>query len=212
MPRITYDSKTIDINLANSGLQLAFSQEKNINNSSSGKAETVNKFGIQEVSLEMVFNNSDYDDFVAWWSWARQGLSWSFVMDASKMVSTTLTASAAAGATSLEISDKTGLADGDYCFLKSALDDKFEVIQLSSTGVVYWVDELGNYMVDELGNYLIFSDSNLELVSVTKFSYEVNDILRHWDYWPQVVCLNKAFNPRKNGRWYNHIVKFAELN
>jgi len=188
--RITYDSKNIDLLIGPEGLEPAFEQAKSSNRSISGKIETINFHGIQEMSFDAYFSESGYYDLVAWWSWARQGRVWSFTLDSLKTVNTTLDDSAAAGEKVIPLTATAGLSVDEVCFIRAEdNDDEFEIVEIASISA----------------GVSITAKDNL------KYSYSSNDTFRHLEYWPQVKSLDKRFLPAREGDGYHHTFKFIEV-
>jgi len=187
--RITFDTKTIDLLLGDDGLLINYTQEREQERSGSGKTETINLYGIQEMAFEAYFTESIYRDLIAWWSWARQGKSWAFAKKSGDVGNTTLDDTAAAGQKNVPLTDTAAFSAGDVCLLRAVdNDDEYEIVVIGSV------------------------DAGVKIVAVDnlKFSYTANDIFRHKDYWPDVVSLDAEFNPKRNGDYYKHIFKFAE--
>jgi hypothetical protein len=187
--RITYDTKTIDLLVGEAGLQPAFKQERNQNRSASGKIETINLHGIQELRFAAYFDADTYYDLVGWWSWARQGKVWAFALDSSDTVDTTLDDAAAAAQKVVPLTATTGLAVDDYCLIRADdNDDEFEIVKIAS----------------------ISAGESITAVANLKFAYTSGDIFRHVDYWPEVVSMDADFSPVKSGDYYRHTFKFVE--
>ncbi len=215
--RITYDSKTIDLLIDNEALLSNYVHNRNQNRSGSGKIETINRYGIQEMNFASLFDEDTYDDLVGWWSWARQGGLWAFAFDTDAAVSTVLSGSAAAGQKAVPVDDNQGFGDNNVCFIKGALDDKFEIVVLSETGgsgLTYIVDGDGTFIVDGDGTFLVSGGGENELTTTDnlKFSYVAGDIFRTINYWPSVVSLDASFVPKRENNYYKHSFRFAELN
>ena len=190
--RITFDTKTIDLLLGDDGLLINYTQEREQERSGSGKTETINLYGIQEMAFEAYFTESIYRDLIAWWSWARQGKSWAFAKDSNNVGNTTLEFIANEGQTAINLvaSGSTAFSVGDICFLRAEdTDDEFEMIEIDA--------------INPTGD-IITATANL------KFTYPAGSIFRHPNYWPDVVSLDTSFNPKRNGDYYKHIFKFAE--
>lgn len=187
--RITYNTDdTIDLNIGPNGLQKNFMHQRNMNFASSGKVETVNIFGIQELTFDARFQDSTYNSLVNWWSWARQGKSWSFAMDVGSTAYTTLTGGVTAGQTEIYVSTVTGgLSAGDICIVEAASDDEYELITVDST---------------DTGK--VVASANLI------YAYSQNDYFKHFDYFPKVVSVDTEFNPRRDGSWWSHTFRFIE--
>ena len=187
--RITYDSKDIDLLIGEEGLELNFKQERNQNRSASGKIETINFYGIQEMSFEAHFTEQIYYDLIAWWSWARQGKPWAFAMDSGNVGNTTLDGAAPSGQKTIPLTATAAFTVDDYCLIRAAdTDDEFEIVKIASINAGVSVTATDNL----------------------KFTYASADIFRHTDYWPEVTSLDKNFNPKKSGDYFTHIFKFAE--
>lgn len=214
--RITYDSNTIDLDIAERALEPNYLHKYNRNMAGNGAAETINLFGFQEHVFESYFTESTYEALIAWWSWAREGNLWSFAFDSDKAVDTTLSMDAPAGGLSINLVQTAGLSSGDICFIQSARDDKYEVVTIDTVGdeEVYIVDADGTCIIDADGTYLVSGETvtGISITTALKFSYEAGDYFRHWDYWPEVFSLDVDFKPMKNGNYYKHLFRFGVLN
>lgn len=186
--RITYDSKTIDIPIGPEGLGVNYKQDRRQQRSGSGKTETINLYGLQEMEYDARFVESIYRDLIAWWSWARQGKSWAFAKQSNKTKDTTLDGAAAAGQKTVPLTSLTFVSIGDICLMRAVdNDDEFEMIEIDVVGV-----------------------GDITTVENLKFSYTSGDIFRHADYWPDVITTDTQFNPKKNGNYYTWVFKFVE--
>ena len=215
--QFTYDSKTVDLLIDNDALLTNYLHKRQQHRSGSGKIETVNQYGIQEISFAGIFDEDTYEDLLAWWSYVRQGASWAFAFDSDNAAATTLSAAAASGQTTLEVNDNTGFKSGNIILVKSVLDDKFEIAVLETIGgggQFYIVDESGNFIVDDDGTFLVSEGESdeLEASGNLKFSYVAGDIVQHYDYWPEVICIDNHFEPKRENNYYKHIFKFVALN
>ena len=188
--RITYNGNNVDINVRVDGLDFQLIQERSQHRSGSGKTETINQYGIQEISVRAIFAESVYRQLFGWWAWARQGQEFAFTMDSNKTGNTTLDAAAAAAQKVIPLTGTGDFSVGDYCLIRADdNDDEFEIIEIASISVGVSVTS-----VDNLIN-----------------SYTSGDVFRHWRYWPDVVSLDKAFSPRfLSPDYYEHTFKFAE--
>ncbi len=187
--RITYDSKTIDLLIGSMGLETDYKQDRKENRSASGKIETLNFYGIQEMSFEAHFVEQIYYDLLAWWSWARQGKPWAFAMNSGNIGDTTLDGSAPAAQKTIPLTATAAFTIGDFCLIRAVdADDEFEIVEIDTISVGVSVDVIDNL----------------------KFSYAADDIFRHIDYWPEVLSLEKNFNPKKTGDYFTHVFKFIE--
>jgi len=187
--RITYNSVNVDLLVGEAGLETTYKQERKENRASSGKIETINIYGIQELRFAAYFDEDTYRDLIAWWSWARQGKTWAFAMDSGNVGNTTLDDAAAAAQKNVPLTATAAFASGDYCLLRAAdNDDEFEIVEVDSV------------------------DAGVKIVAIENliFTYAASDIFRHWDYWPEVITIDKDFNPKKNGDMFKHTFKFVE--
>jgi len=187
--RITFDDNTVDLKVGNNGLQTNFKHEKNINFSSSGKAEVINIYGIQENKFDAFFDDTIYRILVGWWSWARQGKSWSFTMDLGATASTILIGGVTSAQPFIHLSSTTGgLSAGGICILSSVDDDEYELIEIASV---------------EDGSGVTSSTNIL-------YDYFAGDYFRHLNYFPKVISTDEFFNPTKNGSIWTNTFKFIE--
>jgi len=187
--RITYDSNNIDLNIAEKSLQVEHVQKYTQNISGSGKTEQINQYGMYVISFDAYFQASVERQLQAWWSWARQGKSFSFAMDSGNTGNTSLDASAAAGQKNIPLTSTTGFSAGDECLIQAKdLDDEFEIIIIDSV---------------DAGVKVVATDNLI-------YSYSSADTFRHREYWPTLKTLDKKFKPDRNGSWYRWEFNFAE--
>ena len=197
-PRITYNSVNIDLVMGKTGLKITPIQDRNVNESGSGKIETINLFGRFEYEFDCYFSQAVYHTLWAWWAWARQGKTWTFALDSAKTGNTTLDDTAASGQKVIPVTATTGFAADDYCLLRAVdNDDEFEIIKIASVS----------------SGVSVTAESNLI------YSYNSDDTLRHKGYFPSVVLSNnvKKFDPKYTGvsdttkKYYKDTIKFTEL-
>ncbi len=195
-PRITYNSSiNIDLVMGRSGLKHIPKQNRNENESASGKIETINLFGRFDYEFEAYFTEQIYFDLWAWWSWARQGKAWAFALDSANVGNTTLDGAAAAGQPNIPLTSTAAFADDDFCLIRAAdADDEFEIIKIASI------------------------DPNVSATAVDnlKFTYASGDIFTHKDYFSSVLTSETEFDPPLTGvldktlKYFTHIFKFTE--
>lgn len=193
--RISYDGKNIDLIMARGGQEPDFIQEKNENRSASGKIETINLYGIQEIKFDAYFSQTVYYDLIAWWSWARQGKKFQFAYDSSKMTEDTLDDTASSGQKVIPLVSAADFSVDDVCLIKALdNDDEFEIVEIASINV----------------GVSVTAKENL------KFSYTSGDFFKHMLYWPAVKTKSKIFKPARTGamdtagRYYRHSFNFVE--
>jgi len=180
--RITYDSINLDVLIGPKGLRVDFKQERSQNRSGSGKIEQINQYGIQEITLDVYLTESAYYDAIAFWSWARQGKPFSLAMDSAKTFSSTLDDAAAADQKVIPLTATEGLTVGDICVIETDADNQFEIVEIAS----------------------ISAGVSVTIVDNLKQAYALGDKLRHFEYYPDLVSLDKNFNPPKLGKYYRH--------
>ena len=185
---------TIDLELTLPGINKNFMHESSVDRSYSGKVQIINQYGIQEMSFGSMFSMATYYKLLAWWSWARQGKLWAFTMDSTKTGNTTLDGGAASGQKVIPVTSTTAFLATDVCLLKKEdSDDAYEVIVIASVSAGVSVTAVDNL----------------------KFNYTASDSLKHLDYWPEVVTLNK-FAPTRTGavnttdKYWRNTFKFTE--
>lgn len=189
--RIIYNTQTIDILVAGDGLSRPLFQERSQSRSGSGKIETIAQYGIQELEIKARFNSDVYRQLFGWWSWARQGKVFSFNLDSDNTGNTTLDGDAAAGQKVIPLTDMTSFVTDDICLIRAEdNDDEYEIVEVAST---------------VLGVSVTAKDNLVH-------SYASGDTFRHWRYWPQLVSLDKEFNPKliPGTDYYEHVFTFAE--
>lgn len=194
--RITYDSKNIDLTIARDGDEPEYIQHRKQNRASSGKIETINIYGIQEIKFEAFFNQAIYYDLIAWWSWARQGKTFAYAQDSAKTGNTTVDGTANSGQKVIPVTATGDFSVDDICIIRAEdADDEFEIIDIDSISA----------------GVSVTAKENL------KFSYVSGDTLRHMLYWPSVKCLQTEFRPTRTGAidqtatgYYRHRFNFIE--
>ena len=188
--QITYDSKTINLTVGEEGLREKYVQERNQARSGSGLIQTINQYGIKEMSFHAFFDSDIYEDLVAWWSWARQGKTWALAMDSTLTGSTTLDNGATAAQKSIPLTATAAFTAGDKAFLSNAADDSFEIVEIDA----------------------ITNGVSVSAVADLKQSYISGDFFVHKNYFPKVVSLDSNFDPPSAGGEYSHTFKFADQN
>jgi len=181
-PRITFDSNNIDLKLGTGGVQINYTHEGYDNVAGSGIIESINLYGIINITVDAFFSEATYRNLVAWFSWARQGKTFSFAYDSDKTASTTLDAAAAAGQKNVPLTATTGISAGDFLFIKADdNDDEYEVFEVDSV------------------------DTGVKVVSTTNliYTYASADICRHEKYWSSLI-LPKNERQRFAPRITNH--------
>lgn len=107
---------------------------RNIGRSDAGVSETV----IQEVYDEITLGVEDMssqamrDALEVWWSHAVQGKSFGFAFDSGEKVDTTLTATAAVGATSCAVTSASGITIGKRYWLRDADGVNQDIVTVSN--------------------------------------------------------------------------------
>ena len=179
--RITYNSKNIDIEVEPQDITVEYRQIRNVNMAGSGKTEIINLNGITEITAPSFFDEDTYRDLVGWWSWARQGKSFSFAMSTADNTNTTVSTGSTAGQTIVYLSSKGDISTGNsYLVRAEDNDDEFEVVTVSAMTTA-----------GTTGPVQVTADANLV------FSYSSGDTFRFHRYWPSLVCLNDNFNVTK---------------
>jgi len=189
MPRIIFNNTNVDVLIDEDSLQTEYNQERSQKRSTSGKIQTINQHGIQEMRFSAVLTEALYRRLIAWWAWARQGKVWAFAFDSTKTGNTTLDDPAAAGQKVIPLTGTGDFSAEDYCLIRAAdNDDEFEVVEIASISAGVSVTAVDNLV----------------------YSYTSGDIFRHWEYWPEVVSLEDKFGPLKKDGTYRHVFRFAE--
>jgi hypothetical protein len=187
--RITFNSVNIDLKVGQRGLEPTLRQFKRSDRSSTGKTQTINSYGIQEVEFQAIFSESVYYSLWAWWSWVRQGKGWAFTFDSDKIGNTTLDDAAPSGQKVIPLTATGAFSIDDICLSKAVdADDEFELVKIAS----------------------IVSGVSITAVSNLVYSYNSGDVFRHKDYWPNVIYDGNAFNPIRDGEDYHWTFKFFE--
>jgi len=189
MPRITYNSINIDVEVGQGSLKSISQQVFNQNRSGSGKIETISQYGIEVLTFDAYF---DFDTYRAlygwWWTWARDGQKWSFAMDSSNTVDTTLDAAAASAQKVIPLTTTTGLTAGDYAIIKTAANDSRELVEIDTISAGISVTAVDN------------------LVG----SYASGDSLTHFEYYPSCINTKTDFDVVQAGTTYSYQFEFVE--
>ena len=189
MPRITYNSINIDINVGDKSLQPMAGQVFSQNQAGSGKLETINLYGIESFQFDAYFDIDGWRELYGWWwGWARLGKAWSFAMDSSKTVNTTLDDAAAAAQKVIPLASTADLAVGDYCVIIGDNDGEREMIKIASISA----------------GVSITAEDNLV------FSYASGDAFRHNEYYPSVINTKKKFDYSQSGDTFKYTFEFTE--
>jgi hypothetical protein len=115
LPRLTYNSKTIDFTALPYRLNVSPTVPRTVNRSITGVSEII---ALPRVDIDVTMSFRIIDSillryqFDNWWQWAQRGSAWTFAADSAKVVDTTTTANAAAGATSVAVTSATGITIG----------------------------------------------------------------------------------------------------
>ena len=187
--QLTFNSVNITLKTGENGLRVRHVQEGSLDFSGSGKYRAVPRYGIMEGRFSAYFQDAVYYDLWAWWSWARQGKTWAFAMDSGDVLNTTLDGAAAAAQKTIPVASTTGLEAGDKCLIRAEdADDEFEVVEIDT------IDD--GVSVDVVENLI--------------FSYDSDDVFRHFEYFPSVLSLDTFFDPVKSGDEWSMEFKFIE--
>lgn len=187
--RITFNSVNIDLKVGRGGIETNLRQFRRQDRSSTGKTQTINQYGIQEVSVETCFEDPVYYSLWAWWAWARQGKPFAFAYDSDKIGNTTLDDAAPSGQKVIPLNSTSDFSEDDIGFIKAVdVDDEFEIVEIDSI----------------IAGVSVTAKSNLV------YSYASIDVFRHKEYWPNVISLDDYFNPVRDGEDWIWTFKFAE--
>lgn len=154
-PRITYNGINIDLTQGRTGLTMVHKQNRNQNESASGKIETINIFGRFDYEFDSFFSEQLYFDLMAWWSWARQGKGFSFALDSDNTGYTKLDAAAASGQKVIPVTTTSDFTTGDFCLQRATdNDDEFEIIEIDSVSAGVSVTAVDNLKYSYTANAL----------------------------------------------------------
>lgn len=166
--KIVYNSKTITFPIA--GYRVQLNQERSDNFSASGVHEAICIREWDEiVTMLKNLTKEQIHDFYAWWSYARLGNSYALAVDSGLDENTTLDGSASAGQKVVPLTSTTGFSVGDYCLIKEAAGDDYEIVEIASISAGVSITAVENLLN----------------------AYASGDIFRHINYWPTVVVKNK---------------------
>jgi len=187
--RITFNSNNVDLLVGPNGLDSIYRSEYKRQQSGSGKAETINLYGIQKFSFDARFTEATYRSLIAWWSWARQGKSWSFTMDSSKTGNTVTTGALSPGTTNIPVVASGAFSAGEVCLLREPDMSDYELFTINA----------------------VPNGTTIQATSGIIWTYATSGaIVRHVDYFPDVISTDNQFNPTKNGDYYSWTFNFME--
>ena len=133
MPKITFNGINIEIGFDKKSLSESHTQEFKQNSSSSGKIQTVNIFGREELSFSSMLTEDAESRLWAWWAWARQGKSWAFALSSDRMSATSVSAGVNSGQKIISVNSASLISVDDRIFLKAVdHDNEFEMIKVAS--------------------------------------------------------------------------------
>jgi len=137
LPRIILPDRNIDIPEAVHRIDVRYPDARIYNVAQSGASEvlTIRAEIVAEVEWQMMsFGNSTdlalHRKLQSWWRHAVQGGVWSFARDRTKVVHTTLTTDAAAGASSVIVTSATGIVAGQQYVIRS--DVRSQLVEVAS--------------------------------------------------------------------------------
>ena len=185
---LVYSGNTVTLLVDKKGIIPRYKIDNKSNNTSSGKIETINIYSRREVDFAAIFSESVYKQLVAWFSYASQGQAFSFAYDSDNVLDTTVSSSSVSGQKSLNLTSITSATTGDYLFLRTQDRFSYEVGTIAS----------------------ITSGVSVGLVDNLIYSYAADDECTHYLYFPNLLSLDKDFNPKKDGDRYTHVFKMVE--
>lgn len=173
--RITYDSKNIDFPAADdiTLLQPSRNQEREENESASGKMEFINFYAVDDIELRIddLSTDSFKDSLDAFWSWARQGKEFAFAYDTADMINTTLDGAAVSGQKIIPLTSTSGIVAGQKYLIRAIATGYEEIVEIDT----------------------INAGVSVVTVENLKFTYASGDLFRSRFYWPSLVCLDTKY-------------------
>ena len=190
--QIKYDSsaKTLLIPNINS-FRKTMNQERYDDFSASGKAQHINIRQWDEITITAAqLEKKEVYKLYEWWSFAREGNTFSFALYSSQDAITVLSSGASAGQTVIKTTGTDGFAINDWVYMNQSTGERSEVIQLSSI----------------TANVSVKATTNL------KYSYTTGDNLRHIDYWRTVSVKDDRLSIPANapGKLHNVTINLIE--
>lgn len=177
MPQLRWTTQPHTLNLLDGRRpsRVRFMQEMKQQRSAGGVMEQINIQGYMEYTVDLwLMGASEYRKAVGFWSYARQGNSFSYITSTAKMTNVVIASSTAAvGSSSIKVSSSGDIAAGDILFLKAVdNDDEFELVKASS-----------------------ISSTTVTLTSKLLYNYSTGDIVRSQGYYPSVIMTDESFDP-----------------
>jgi hypothetical protein len=133
LPRLTYNSKTIDLP-AFENIDINAFIEREINRSLTRDVETiVHPAPDIHVRVNWYWDTTSglREQLENWWQWAQRGNAFRFVVDSAKTVKTTLSAQEAAGQTVLSLTSVSGISAGNYVLIGGPY---YQLVTVTSVG------------------------------------------------------------------------------
>lgn len=137
LPRIIMPDRNVDIPEEVHRIEIRYPDARIYNVAVSGASEvlTLRSEVVAEVEWQMMQfpNAADYDlhrQLQAWWRHALQGGVWSFARDRNKIVHTTLSVAAVAGASSVVVTSATGIVAGQQYLIRN--DVRSQLVEVAS--------------------------------------------------------------------------------
>lgn len=192
-PRIVYNGKTLDFSYDGYRIQLDYPRRRVENYSASRIGEVLNISAdvMHSFAIRWLVNSNATDaalryhlyEFV---EWARQGKAWTFARDSSKASSTTLSAGAAVGDTTLTVTSISGFSSGDLCILRSST--QIELVKINGAP----------------------SGNTITLADTLNFDYASGSRFRHEQYMPARLLGNQHPIQERPPLHYDFEIVFTE--
>jgi len=192
LAKIVYNSKTVNFGIKPDSLRLNMSEDMSQRQTGSGKTVTSARFHAIEFDVNCIGTESQMYDLIGWWSWARQGKTFSFAVDGDEVSDTDLSSAASSGQKDLLVDSVSGFSVGDLVLVRAEdNDDEFEVIEIDS---------------------ITADPATLTATENLVFSYSIDDTVRHLFYLPSAVATMKKFSPRRmaNTSYYSFSLSVRE--
>lgn len=164
--RIVYNSKTITFPRGGQDFHVDYLGPRLINESPADIAEILNVGPSVLISAAFRdFQNSESThatfkrNIYQWFEWARKGGTFTFAKDSTKVSSTTLSAGASSGGSSLTVASTSGIVAGDQIILRS--DTDIELAKVSSIPV----------------------SGTISLTETLNVAFASGSVVRHEFYW-----------------------------
>lgn len=171
MPSIKYNGHTVNFNLRPKGESFVPTvNTRMVNITGDGRTETLIDFIKFVVRMDGLISDIQWEDYLAWFSWAVRGQSFSVELEASGMWSTTV--EPGGDTTTLYVASTAGISPGDNFFVRNPQMSEFEI----------------NIVGTVASDHIVIAD----IFRPLKYVYPEGSLIRNARYYPKAVLTEKT--------------------